>query len=125
MPGYFPMYWDEKAGKIYLEVSRFHDEFLYVDSLPAGMGSNDIGLDRGQIGGQRIVRFERSGPKVLLVQPNFRFRAITQDAAERRATQESFAESVLWGFDAQATDSDGHVTHRRDAVLPARCSPCT
>src|SRR5271166_3469145 len=109
MPGYFPMYWDDKAGKIYLEVSRFHEEFLYVDSLPAGMGSNDIGLDRGQIGGQRIVRFERSGPKVLLIQPNYRFRAVTQDAAERRAAQESFAESVLWGFDAQAMDADGPV----------------
>ena len=83
LPGYFPLFWDSKAGKLWLEIPRFDAEFLYVDSLPAGMGSNDIGLDRGQIGGERIVRFERSGPKILLVQPNYRHRAITSDAPER------------------------------------------
>ncbi len=108
LPGYFPLYWDHTAGKLYLEIPRFNTEFLYVDSLPAGVGSNDIGLDRGQIGGQRIVRFERSGPKVLLVQPNYRFRAVTDNADERRAAEQSFAQSVLWGFDAQA-EEDGRV----------------
>jgi hypothetical protein len=104
LDGYVPLYWDAKAGKLWLEIARFDTEFLYVDSLPAGMGSNDIGLDRGQIGGQRIVRFERSGPKILLVQPNYRHRAMTSDAAERRATEESFAQSVLWGFEVGAED---------------------
>ncbi len=108
LKGYFPLYWDDKAGKLWLEIPRFDTEFLYVDSLPAGVGSNDIGLDRGQIGGQRIVRFERSGPKVLLVQPNYRHRAVTADAPERRAAEESFAQSVLWGFDV-AAEEDGHV----------------
>jgi hypothetical protein len=105
MAGYFPLYWDEKKGNLYLEVDKLDTEFLYVNSLPAGMGSNDIGLDRGQLGGTRIVRFERSGPKVLLIEPNYRYRAITPDPAGRRAVEQSFAQSVLWGFEVQAEDA--------------------
>jgi hypothetical protein len=103
-PGYFNFYWDEKAGKIWLELDKWGDEFLYVNSLPAGIGSNDIGLDRGQLGGARVVRFERSGPKVLLIQPNYEFRAVSDNPDERRAVRDSFAESVLWGFDVAADD---------------------
>jgi hypothetical protein len=105
LDGYFPLYWDEKAGKLFLEIERWGGEFLYVNSLPAGLGSNDVGLDRGQIGDSRIVRFERSGPKVLLVQPNYGYRATTENPAERRAVEEAFAQSVLWGFQAEAEES--------------------
>jgi hypothetical protein len=107
-PGYFNFYWDDKAGKIWLEIDRWGDEFLYVNSLPAGVGSNDIGLDRGQLGGARVVRFERSGPKVLLTQSNYDFRAISDNPNERRAVRDSFAESVLWGFDV-AAEGDARV----------------
>ena len=65
-PGYFPFYWDAKAGKMWLEIDKWNTEFLYVESLPAGIGSNDIGLDRGQLGGSHVVRFERIGPKVFV-----------------------------------------------------------
>src|SRR4029077_6651934 len=70
-PGYFPFYWDAKAGKLWLEIDKWNTEFLYVESLPAGIGSNDIGLDRGQLGSSSIVRFERSGPRILLVASNY------------------------------------------------------
>ncbi len=106
LPGYFPMYWDEKTGKLWLEVDRAGTEFLYVDSLPAGTGSNDLGLDRGQIGGSRIVRFERSGPKLLLIEPNYKYRAVTTDQFEQRAADQSFARSALWGFDIAAEDGN-------------------
>jgi len=106
LPGYFPLYWDEKSGKLWLEIDRIGTEFLYVDSLPAGTGSNDLGLDRGQIGGSRIVRFERSGPKLLLIEPNYKYRAITADPFERRAADQSFARSALWGFEIVAEDGD-------------------
>lgn len=106
MPGYFPMFYDAGAGRLYLEVSRWNADFLYVNSLPAGVGSNDVGLDRGQIGDSMIVRFERFGPKVLLVQPNQNYRAVTEDPRERRAVEESFAQSVIWGFTAEAWDGD-------------------
>ena len=106
MPGYFPMYYDAKAGRVLLEVSRWNSDFLYVNSMPAGVGSNDIGLDRGQIGGEMVVRFERFGPKVLLVQPNQNYRAVTNDTLERRAVEESFAQSVIWGFTVEAEEGN-------------------
>jgi Met-zincin/Domain of unknown function (DUF5117) len=108
LAGYFNLYWDAKAGKLWLEIDKWDAEFLYQSSLAAGVGSNDIGLDRGQMGETRIVRFERSGPKVLLVQENLNFRAVSNDADEKRAVHDSFAESVIWGFTA-AGEENGHV----------------
>jgi len=108
LDGFHPLYWDEAEGKLWLEIARFGEEFLYVTSLPAGIGSNDIGLDRGQLGATRIVRWHRAGPRVLLFQSNTGYRAATADADERRAVRDSFAESVLWGFDI-AAEQDGRA----------------
>lgn len=106
--GYFPFYWDAETGKIWLEIDKFDIEFLYVSSLPAGLGSNDIGLDGRQLGGTHVVMFHRVGPKVLLMEPNYSFRAESGDADEMRAVEEAFAKSVLWGFKAEA-ESDGRI----------------
>src|SRR5690606_26407473 len=108
LDGFLPMYWDAAAGRLLLEIGQFDRELLYVVSLPAGLGSNPVGLDRGQLGGTHVVSFQRVGPRILMVQPNYRFRAITQDAAERRAVADSFARSVLWGFKVEA-ESDGRA----------------
>jgi hypothetical protein len=105
-PGFFPFYWDAKAGKVWLEIDKWNTEFLYVESLPAGIGSNDIGLDRGQLGSSAIVRFDRTGPRVLLVAPNYNFRAITNNPDERRAVKDAFAESTLWGFEVAAEEGN-------------------
>ncbi len=96
--GFFNFWWDETEGKIWLEIDKFDTEFLYVNSLPAGVGSNDIGLDRGQLGGERVVKFTRSGNKILLVQPNYKYRAVSDNTLEKRSVEEAFAQSVLWGF---------------------------
>lgn len=106
MPGYFPMFYEAKTGRLFLQVSRWNSDFLYVHSLPQGVGSNDIGLDRGQIGGSIVVRFERFGPRVLLVQPNQNYRAVSNDAQERRAVEESFAQSVIAGFTVEAEQGE-------------------
>ena len=106
LDGYMPLYWDATGGRIFMEIARFNTELLYQVSLPTGVGSNPLGLDRGQLGDTRIVFFERVGPKILMVEPNYRYRAISPDAAERRAVEESFARSVLWGFKIEATDGD-------------------
>jgi hypothetical protein len=108
LPGFLPLYWDGKAGKMWLEIEHFDTDLLYVDSLPAGLGSNDIGLDRGQLGRERVVRFTRNGPRVLLVEQNLAFRAEQGSAAEKRAVQDSFARSVLAGFDV-AVEEGGRV----------------
>jgi hypothetical protein len=104
--GYFNFFWDEKTGRILLEIDKFNTEFLYVNSLPAGIGSNDLGLDRGQIGNSRIVKFIRSGPKILLLQPNYSYRAVSDNPDERKSVEEAFAQSVIWGFKAEAEEGD-------------------
>ena len=117
LPGYFNLYWDAKQGKLWLEVDKWGTEFLYQSGLPAGIGSNDIGLDRGQLGATRIVRFDRSGPKVLLIQENLEYRAVSQDPDERRAVHDSFAESALWGFTAAAEEKDRALVDATDFFL--------
>jgi hypothetical protein len=106
--GYFPMYWEERTGSLWLEIPRFDSEFLLTSGLAAGLGSNDIGLDRGAEGEGRVVEFQRVGPKVMLVQGNESFRSSSPNPAERRSVEDSFAKSILWGFTV-AAESNGHV----------------
>ena len=108
LDGFIPVYWDETEGKLYLEVSSFGVEILQSTGFAAGLGSNDIGIDRGALAGSRIVMFERVGPKVLLVAPNYNFRATSDNAAEHRSVKDAFARSVLWGFTV-AAESAGRV----------------
>lgn len=96
--GFFNFSYDESEDKIYLEVSNLNEEFLYVNSLAKGIGSNDIGLDRGQLGSERVVKFEKAGNKLLLVQPNQKYRAITENDLERKSIEQAFAKSILYGF---------------------------
>ncbi|GAB3896429.1 zinc-dependent metalloprotease [Spirosoma agri] len=103
--GFMTYYWDAKKGKVWLEIDKFDTEFLYYPTLAQGVGSNDIGLDRGRLGQEHIVKFQRSGPKILLIEPNYAYRAITSDQLERRAVEESFAKSVHAGFDIAAEES--------------------
>ena len=96
--GFFDFWYDETEDKIYLEVNQLEQEFIYVNALTSGLGSNDIGLDRGQLGGTAIVKFQRAGNKLLLIQPNQDYRATTDNALERRSVEQAFAQSVLFGF---------------------------
>ncbi len=108
LDGYFPLYWEERTGSLFLEIPRFNAEFLFAGGLAAGLGSNDIGLDRGQEGAGRLVSFERVGPKVFLVQPQESFRSSSSNAAERKSVDDSFAKSILYGFTV-AAESNGRV----------------
>ncbi|WP_419211173.1 zinc-dependent metalloprotease [Maribacter sp. X9] len=96
--GLFDFYYDEDNDKIYLEVNTLNKEFLYVYSLSSGIGSNDIGLDRGQLGDEQVVYFKKAGNKLMLVQPNLKYRAITDNDLERKSVEQAFAKSILFGF---------------------------
>ena len=96
--GFFNFYHDENSDKIWLEITKLNQDFLYVRSLSEGIGSNDIGLDRGQLGGGVVVYFKKMGNKILLVQPNQNFRANTNNQEEKTSIKEAFAKSVLHGF---------------------------
>jgi hypothetical protein len=114
--GFLPVYWVARQGKVYVELARFGEEILHYTSLPAGVGSNDLGLDRGQVGGSRIVRFERVGRKVLLEESNQAFRS-SGDAAARRSVEESFATSVLFGFEVVAEQGNAVLVDATPFVL--------
>ena len=117
LDGYFPLYWDDRAGTLWLEIERLGTEVLYINGLAAGVGSNDIGLDRGQIGDARIVSFDRVGSKILMVQPNYRYRATTDNPDERRAVDDAFATSVLFGFTVAARTGDRFLVEATEFVL--------
>jgi hypothetical protein len=104
--GFYDFYWDNTNGKIYLVVDKLNMPFLYVNSLPAGLGSNDIGLDRGQLGDSRIVYFNRVGKKLFLTQPNLDYRAVTNDKREQKAVEQSFAQSILFNFNIEAEEEN-------------------
>lgn len=115
--GFVPFYWDRTTGRVFLEISRPDQEFLYVHSLATGLGSNPVGLDRGQLGDQKVVRFTRIGPRVLLIQRNLRFRANTDNELERRAVEQSFAESTIWGGTVVAETGQSFVIDVTDLLL--------
>jgi hypothetical protein len=106
--GFLPLYWDADQGQLWMEISRLGSEILNISGTGAGLGSNDIGIDRGQLAGSRIVKFERVGRKILMVQPNYDFRSSSHNPVEVRAVTDAFARSVLWGFTV-AAESDGRV----------------
>ncbi len=122
LPGFFPLYWDEAGGRLLLEVGRFEESFLYLTALATGVGSNDLGLDRGEIWDEHIARFRRVGPKVLLELENPRFRAATRPTdALVRSVEESFPTSVIGGFEAVAEEEgrvlvDATAFFLRDAI---------
>jgi hypothetical protein len=113
----WPVQWDAAAGKLTMHISHIGEDFLYVVSLPAGVGSNPIGLDRGEEGGTHLVHFERVGPKLLLIESNTRFRALSADPNERRAVEDSFARSVLWAFKVDKTEGDTVTVDATDFFL--------
>jgi hypothetical protein len=115
--GYLPLFWDADNGKLMMEISRFGEEMIYQTSLPGGVGSNPIGLDRNQLGATHIVRFERVGPRVLMIEPNYRFRALTNDRAEQRAVADSFAQSILAGFKVEASSGSSVLVDATDLFL--------
>lgn len=94
--GFFNFYFDDSEAKIWLVLPDTPREFIYVTSLTSGLGSNPVGLDRGQFGDSRIARFKRVGSRVYLIKRNTKFRASANDAAQRKAVSDSFAPSILW-----------------------------
>ena len=104
--GYFTFYYDDTLDKIFLQIDDLNTEFLYIRSLSEGIGSNDIGLDRGQLGGGAVVYFKKIGNKIMLIQPNQDYRAITENIDEKKSVKQAFAKSVLHGFKIEKTNKN-------------------
>lgn len=115
--GYFNFFYDDESDKIYLQVDDLDKEFLYVYSLSSGIGSNDIGLDRGQLGNEQVVFFKKAGNKLLLVQPNLTFRAITDNELERKSVEQAFAKSILHGFKIEEESKGSYLIDFTDFLM--------
>ena len=115
--GFLNLHLDPAEGKTYLEVPNDLGELIYQQSLARGIGSNDIGIDRGQLGGTQLVEFVRVGSKVLLQAKNTRYRAVSSNPQEQQAVEEAFATSVLWGFKVVATSDDAYLIDYTDFLL--------
>ena len=106
MEGFFNLYWDDDEGALYWELDLTAGEFLYQISMGSGLGSNPVGIDRGQLRGTHVLEPKRVGPRVLLVEPNYQFQARSDNATEVQAVRDAFAPSVYWGFDIVARTGD-------------------
>ncbi|NNF19886.1 MAG: DUF5117 domain-containing protein, partial [Flavobacteriaceae bacterium] len=115
--GFFNYFYDSGSDKMYLEVKELEKEFLYVYSLSSGIGSNDIGLDRGQLGNEQVVFFRKAGNKLLLIQPNLKFRAITDNDLEKKSVTEAFAKSVLYGFKIEEEKAGSYLIDITDFLM--------
>lgn len=104
--GFFDFTYHEEEDKISLQIKKLDQEFLYVSSLASGVGSNDLGLDRGRLNQSKVLKFSKSGNKILLIQPNYTYRVTTTNTYEQKAVDDAFAISVLWGFPIEE-ESDG------------------
>jgi hypothetical protein len=115
--GFVPLRWDAQNGKLLMEVTRFGEELIWQVSLASGVGSNPIGLDRSQLGATHLVRFERVGPRVLMIEPNYAYRALSNDPSERRAVEQSFAQSILAGFKVESETPRGVLVDATEFFL--------
>ena len=106
--GFFDLYWNDATGVLYWELDPSAGEFLYQVSMGSGLGSNPVGIDRGQLRGTHVLEAKRVGPRILLMEPNYRFQARSDNPTEVQAVRDAFAPSVYWGFDVVA-ESDGRA----------------
>ncbi len=115
--GFFTFYYDDDSDELFIEIESLETEFLYINSLATGIGSNDIGLDRGQLGSERVVKFVKNGPKLMLVQPNLEYRAITDNIYEKESVEQAFAYSVLWGFKIVKEEKGKYLVNATDFLM--------
>ena len=66
----------------------------HVSDRDYGVGSVELGIDRG-VNRQMVIRFERAGSRVHVVQQNLSHRALEGHPELVRNVRESFAASIL------------------------------
>ncbi|MBC8296009.1 MAG: DUF5117 domain-containing protein, partial [Pelagibacterales bacterium] len=115
--GYFDYTYNNDNGKITLAIDKLDQEFLYVNSLSRGIGNNDLGLDRGQLGNARVVYFTKKGDKIFLIQPNLKYISTSKNTLENKAVDQAFARSVLYGFKIIKSENNKHYIDLTPFIL--------
>ncbi|MFL6446882.1 MAG: zinc-dependent metalloprotease [Bryobacteraceae bacterium] len=107
--GYLPFVWDAGRGKILFEISKLNEDVLYFAGAGKGIGSVELGVDRGASYASTVIYFDRVGPKVNVVQRNLKFRALQGNAALSQGMEESFASSILAALPIES-EENGKIT---------------
>lgn len=117
LDGFMPVYWDDAGGKLWLEIARWNEQILHYTSLPAGFGQNDLGLNRGDLGGSRVVVFRQVGPKIFMEEPNLTYRAVTDDPLEEKSVRDGFPSSIHQGWTVAARTGDRVLVDATDFFM--------
>lgn len=117
MPGLVDLYWQADKGKMYMVIDQLEQEFIYQVSLASGLGSNPVGLDRGKLGHTFVLRAEKIGQRILFIESNNKYRAISDNPLERSAVIEAFAPAVQWSFDIIASSGKRYLVDASDYFL--------
>jgi len=104
--GFLPFYWDARRGQVLLETSSVAGDFLYGAGLAGGAGLLEVDLDRGNLGDLGVCRFERVGPRVLLLRRQTTHASGVEDRERTRVVEESFPSSVLASLPIVAEEGD-------------------
>ena len=120
--GFFPLYYENNTGKLFIEITTLDREFLYFNILVTGLGAERLAsLDRGTTTDPAVVRFDRHGPRLLLIEQNSRFHALdTDNEYLKRSVDESFPVSVLGSFQIVAQTGDRYLVDGTDFFLRDR-----
>jgi hypothetical protein len=104
--GYFPVYLDEKTGKILMEIPRDSTRLLMFTQEATGLGSNPIGLDRGGGGDGNVVRIQRAGDRALVLFENWKYRtSLGPASANATSIAESFPPGVMAALPVLAVEN--------------------
>ncbi len=112
--GFIDLYLDDDKNAIYAALPAPDEtgltvRFIYTTGLTGGLGSNPIGLDRGNANRGIIVGFRKIGNKIVAEQENWRFRATSDNPREQLAVAQSFARSFLWSQEIHAEGESGEL----------------
>jgi hypothetical protein len=108
--GFLPVQVDAEGNRVLLHIpeGRMGEDFLHTVTLATGLGSPRTLIDRGQTGSRAVVRLERRGNRVHVVQDNWSVRAVGADEAGERAAREGFPTSVVASLPIES-EEDGTI----------------
>ncbi|MBV8707237.1 MAG: zinc-dependent metalloprotease [Acidobacteriaceae bacterium] len=106
--GYLSFYWDAARGRVLWEIPKLNEDLLYFAGVGKGIGSVELGVDRGASYLSAVIYFERAGPRVNVVQRNLDFRALNGSPALQQGMEESFASSILAALPIES-EADGKL----------------
>lgn len=116
--GFIPILFDNKQGKIYLELPRDSMRALMMVTLATGLGSNPIGLDRGSSNDSYVARFDRNGDRVLVVFENWNYRSSASDnSAHQRTVSEAFPPSTTGSLPIISQENGKTIVDATDFFL--------